>query len=354
MENNREKNKNLHPAEENANPITANPAADETAAGNTTMVSLADLMKELPETEDTEKIPRRRPDEPAQTQTADDPTPPQESETDELPAAEEKSSGALPDTEPTETRKKEKSAPTRTSLFRKTTAPARKETPDTDRDETENPAAAEAGTIPEKPLSDVDFMAYAPIDAEAEADTDTFAFVPESESEGESEPPRKEKKGRDRSEKDKPKKNRREKDRTAYNKEENAASETVPTVLPNGIAFQNETGLSEENGEEIPAESTIPAQEAATGKQLPADSKRVQSPKREKREPKPPKPEPEPGTPPYLCKMVLTLTVICVAIAALLAVVNGMTKDVIAENAEKKRSAAILAIFPEGDTVLPW
>lgn len=284
MENNREKNKNLHPAEENANPITANPAADETAAGNTTMVSLADLMKDLPETEDTEKISRRRPDEPAQTQAADDPTPPQESETDELPSAGEKSSGALPDTESTETRKKEKSAPTRTPLFRKTTTPARKETPDTDRDEAENPAAAEAGTIPEKPLSDVDFMAYAPTDAVAEADTDTFAFVPESE--GENEPSCKEKKGRGRSEKDKPKKNRREKDRTAYNKEENAASETVPPVLPNGIAFQNETGLPEEDVEEIPADSTIPAQEAATGEQLPADSKRVQSPKRE---PKPPK-----------------------------------------------------------------
>lgn len=48
MENNREKNKNLHPAEEDTNPITANPAADENTVGNAKMVSIADLMKDLP------------------------------------------------------------------------------------------------------------------------------------------------------------------------------------------------------------------------------------------------------------------------------------------------------------------
>ena len=119
--------------------------------------------------------------------------------------------------------------------------------------------------------------------------------------------------------------------------------------MPNDIAFQNETGLPEEVAEEV----AFSAEEASMEEPHPDP---VKPPKREKpiREPKHKKPEPEPGTPAYLCKMVLTLTVICVAIAALLAVINGMTKDVIAENGEKKRSAAILAIFPEGDTVLPW
>lgn len=47
----------------------------------------------------------------------------------------------------------------------------------------------------------------------------------------------------------------------------------------------------------------------------------------------------------HLVKIVVVLTAICVGIALLLAFVNKVTKDVIAENAAKQQSEAILALF---------
>ncbi len=54
-------------------------------------------------------------------------------------------------------------------------------------------------------------------------------------------------------------------------------------------------------------------------------------------------------SPAYLIKLVAVLTVICTCIALLLAVVNSITEDKIAENAANQQQKAILAIFPEGD-----
>ncbi len=47
----------------------------------------------------------------------------------------------------------------------------------------------------------------------------------------------------------------------------------------------------------------------------------------------------------HLVKIVVVLTAICVCVALLLAFVNNITKDVIAETAAKKQSDAILALF---------
>ncbi|MBO5257622.1 MAG: FMN-binding protein, partial [Clostridia bacterium] len=65
---------------------------------------------------------------------------------------------------------------------------------------------------------------------------------------------------------------------------------------------------------------------------------------------KPKKPH-DSSSPSYLAKMVLVLTVISMAIALLLAVVNGMTADVIAANIEKQKNEAVLAVFPDGTDV---
>lgn len=53
----------------------------------------------------------------------------------------------------------------------------------------------------------------------------------------------------------------------------------------------------------------------------------------------------------YSVRMVVVLTAICAFVALLLAVVNHLTVDVIAENTIKARDAAILKVFPEGDLV---
>ncbi len=52
---------------------------------------------------------------------------------------------------------------------------------------------------------------------------------------------------------------------------------------------------------------------------------------------------------PYLTKLVIVLTVISAIIAGMLAIVNDLTKDTIAENDRKARESAVLAVFPEGD-----
>lgn len=57
----------------------------------------------------------------------------------------------------------------------------------------------------------------------------------------------------------------------------------------------------------------------------------------------------EQNSPAYLLKLVMVLTLICTCIALLLAVVNNITKDKIAENVANQQQKAILAIFPEGN-----
>lgn len=54
-------------------------------------------------------------------------------------------------------------------------------------------------------------------------------------------------------------------------------------------------------------------------------------------------------SPAYLIKLVAVLTLICTCVALLLAVVNSITADKIAENAANQQQKAILAIFPEGN-----
>ncbi len=94
-------------------------------------------------------------------------------------------------------------------------------------------------------------------------------------------------------------------------------------------------GLSDEENPEEPAEE---AADDVTEAEEPAE--------RPKKERKPL----DKSAPWYL---VTVLTVICMSIALLLAVVNDMTKDVIAANAEKEKNEAVLAVFPEGTDVHP-
>lgn len=54
------------------------------------------------------------------------------------------------------------------------------------------------------------------------------------------------------------------------------------------------------------------------------------------------------SSPGYLARLVITLTAICVAIAVLLAAVNAVTRDKIAENVMKTKAEAVLDIFDKG------
>lgn len=56
------------------------------------------------------------------------------------------------------------------------------------------------------------------------------------------------------------------------------------------------------------------------------------------------------GSPMYLLKLVLVLTVISAVIAGMLAAVNYFTEDIIAENAVREKEEAVLSVFPEGDS----
>ncbi len=56
------------------------------------------------------------------------------------------------------------------------------------------------------------------------------------------------------------------------------------------------------------------------------------------------------GSPRHMIRLVVVLTAICAAVAGMLAVVNNMTEETIAENDRKAREAAVLAVFPEGDS----
>ena len=324
MENNKDMTKNLRENE----PADANETKD-----NAQMVSLEDLMQDLPPLTDADTVPVRKTDTPdAEMQKPSEPV--VEAETQVTTEVQKADS-----TKPTESESADKSeclADKWTSLFRKTSAgsPDTSETPS----DGETPSSETQGVLAEPQVAEPDFADYAP-----PATEDAFAFVDESENPK----PDVEKKAK------KEKKKRERKSREPrYNKGEKRGVPEESIEPEAGIAFQNETGLPEEVLEEIPETElfTDPepvASDASAAEPVPEKKKR----EKPIRESKPAKPAPEPGTPAYLCKMVLTLTVICVAIAALLAVVNAMTKDVIAENAEKKRSDAILTIFPEGDNV---
>ncbi len=56
------------------------------------------------------------------------------------------------------------------------------------------------------------------------------------------------------------------------------------------------------------------------------------------------------GSSRHMIRLVVVLTAICAAVAGMLAVVNHVTKDTIAENARKAKEAAVLTVFPEGDS----
>ena len=51
----------------------------------------------------------------------------------------------------------------------------------------------------------------------------------------------------------------------------------------------------------------------------------------------------------YLCRLVITLMLICTCVAFMLAFVNNITKDIIAENKAAEVRAAIMKVFPDCD-----
>ncbi|MBR4895335.1 MAG: hypothetical protein IKZ41_02830, partial [Clostridia bacterium] len=53
----------------------------------------------------------------------------------------------------------------------------------------------------------------------------------------------------------------------------------------------------------------------------------------------------------YLVRTVAVLTGICTGVALLLAVIHGATQSVIAQNVEREKNEAILAVFPEGNDI---
>ena len=53
----------------------------------------------------------------------------------------------------------------------------------------------------------------------------------------------------------------------------------------------------------------------------------------------------------YLVRTVAVLTGICAGVALLLAVIHGATQSVIAQNIEREKNEAILAVFPEGNDI---
>lgn len=94
-----------------------------------------------------------------------------------------------------------------------------------------------------------------------------------------------------------------------------------------------------ENINEVPAEA---AEEEKT-----ADTETAEAPAIENAEIKNVKRDDE-NSPSYLLRLIVTLTAICVAIAVLLAAVNAVTREKIAENVMKSKSEAVLTIFEKG------
>ncbi|MBQ4606953.1 MAG: FMN-binding protein, partial [Clostridia bacterium] len=107
-------------------------------------------------------------------------------------------------------------------------------------------------------------------------------------------------------------------------------TDSIPAVAAVGAAGMAEN--AEAAGEDVSAEAEDADEPAADGEE----------PKSEKAKPAGP------------AKMVVTLTVICGVVALLLSAVNAVTADVIAENAVKKQSEAILRIFTDGTDVVPY
>ncbi len=64
--------------------------------------------------------------------------------------------------------------------------------------------------------------------------------------------------------------------------------------------------------------------------------------------------QPDPSSPKYYIRLVAILMAICVCVALMLAVVNKVTKDRIAENEVKAKQEAILDIFKDGSEVTPF
>ncbi len=63
----------------------------------------------------------------------------------------------------------------------------------------------------------------------------------------------------------------------------------------------------------------------------------------------PEKTEKTPSAASSVIKITLPLSIICIAVALMLAVVNALTADTIAANNAREKEAAILSIFPDGD-----
>ncbi len=126
--------------------------------------------------------------------------------------------------------------------------------------------------------------------------------------------------------------NKKKKKKGSNNEKESTAGAPVAETKMDSVEMQ-ET--------EVPVEEDmkLPVAEESAAEEVPVTEKRVKT--------KPPIKE---GSPLHMVRLVVVLTAISAAVAGMLAVVNHVTKDTIAENDRKAREAAVLTVFPEGDS----
>jgi len=98
---------------------------------------------------------------------------------------------------------------------------------------------------------------------------------------------------------------------------------------------------------ETPAENVAAAEESvntsAEAAEVPAEEVSAEIPA------EPVKAEKQPSAVKEAVKITLPLSIICIVVALMLAVVNALTADTIAANNAREKEAAILSIFPDGD-----
>ena len=115
-------------------------------------------------------------------------------------------------------------------------------------------------------------------------------------------------------------------------------------------AVPAETAPAEEQSVQIPADEAEKAQDAAAEAVEDASSEVVEEVV-EETPAEAVKTEKTPSAFASVIKITLPLSIICIVVALMLAAVNALTADTIAANASKEKEAAILSLFPEGESM---
>ncbi len=116
------------------------------------------------------------------------------------------------------------------------------------------------------------------------------------------------------------------------------------TLSDEALALDTDAELIEEKEYADDTVGYEPYERKATGDDLEEEDAPAEQEEREEK-------GKDPTSLSYLIRMAVVLTCICAVMAGLLAAVNALTKDVIAENRAREKREAILTVFPEGDRV---